>query len=93
MIKLVEISGDSCAGCHALLPALNSVGKELNLPVERIDIETSPEVIEKYSVDRIPTILVMDDEKVIAKCSGYQPEEILSLWVEAMIDEYRKSKN
>ncbi len=93
MIKLVEISGDSCAGCHALLPALNAVGKELNLPVERIDIETSPEVIEKYSVDRIPAILVMDDEKVIAKCSGYQPEEILSLWVEAMIDEYRKSKN
>ncbi len=93
MIKLIEISGDSCASCHALLPQLNAVAAENNVAFERIDIETSPEAVEKYAVDRIPTIIITDGDKVIGKCSGYQPEEILSLWVEAKLEEYRQGKN
>ncbi len=90
MLKLIEISGDSCASCHALLPQLNAVALQNNLAFERIDIESRPEAIEKYSVDRIPTIILADGEKIIAKCSGYQPEEILSLWIEAKLEEYSK---
>lgn len=93
MIKITEISGDSCASCHALLPQLNAIAARNGIGFERIDIETSPEVIQKYSVDRIPTIILSDGDKVIGKCSGYQPEEILSLWVEAKLDDYRKGKN
>ena len=92
MIKLIEISGDSCASCHALLPGLNAVANENGIALERIDIETSPEAIEKYGVERIPTIVLADGEKIIAKCSGFQPEEILSLWVEAKLEEYSKNK-
>lgn len=89
MIKLIEISGDSCAGCYALLPNVNAVAARNNIVAERIDIETYPGVIEKYGIDRIPSVILADDDIVIAKCSGYQPEEILALWVEAKLEEYK----
>lgn len=92
MIKLIEISGDGCAGCHALLPSLNAVAAEFGLAAERIDVESSPEAIEKFHVERIPTVVLADGDKIIAKCSGYQPEEILSLWVEAKLQAYSSGK-
>ena len=87
MIKLIEISGDSCASCHALLPGLNAVAKENGIALERIDIETSPEAVEKYNVARVPTVILWDGDREIARCTGYQPEEILSLWIEAKFEE------
>ncbi len=92
-LKLIEISGDSCAGCHALLPNVNAVAAQNNLKVERIDIETHPEVIEKYGIDRIPSVIIADGDNIIAKCSGYQPEEILSVWVEAKLEEYNGGRS
>lgn len=92
MIKLIEISGDSCASCHALLPALNRAAEEFNLAFERIDAESSPDVIEKYSVARIPAIILEDDGEVIGVCSGYQPEEILMLWIQSRLEERASKK-
>ena len=88
MIKLIEISGDSCAGCHAVIPAVNAAARQNGLSVERIDIESHPEAVQKYGVERIPAIIIADGEKVVARCFGYQPEEILSLWVQAKLEEY-----
>lgn len=88
MIKLIEISGDSCAGCHTVIPAVNAAARQNGLSVERIDIESHPEAVQKYGVERIPAIIIADGEKVVARCFGYQPEEILSLWVQAKLEEY-----
>ena len=43
---------------------------------------------EKYNVVRVPTVVLEDDGVPFASCSGYQPAEILSLWVEAMLEEH-----
>lgn len=90
--KIIEISGDSCASCHAMARQAYEVAKNLNMDFERIDIETSPEAIEKYQPERIPTVVICDGDRIIAKCSGYQPEEILSLWAEAKTEEYMRGK-
>ena len=90
--KIIEISGDSCASCHAMARQAYEVAKNLGMDFERIDIETSPEAVQKYDVARIPTVVICDGDEVIAKCSGYQPEEILSLWAEAKTEEYMRGK-
>ena len=88
MIKIIEISGDSCANCHAMLPELNAVAQANGLTFERIDLENEPSAAEKYNVVRVPTVVLEDDGVPFASCSGYQPAEILSLWVEAMLEEH-----
>ena len=77
MKKITQISGEGCAGCYALLPQLTAIAERLGVPFERIDIETSPEAVEKYNVARVPTVILWDGDREIARCTGYQPEEMV----------------
>ncbi len=94
-ITVVEVSGESCANCLSLMPILH------NLTVNRDDCvlhhieaqEDTLDLIHSLGVESVPTILVMYDDIVCAKCKGYQPEEILELWLDAKIKEIKKNYN
>ena len=44
-------------------------------------------LMEEWQVEKVPTILLMKDGEIFARCSGFQPEEILELWLDAKIEE------
>lgn len=92
-LKLIEIGGYGCAGCVALLPQLNAVAAEYGLEFIRIDLESNPRAAAEYAVDRVPAVLLCDGDKIIAKCTGYQPQEIFKLWIEAKIEDYNRRNN
>jgi len=91
-ISVVEVSGESCANCLTLMPILNELVLKMN-GVNLHHIEAGMDtasLIEKYEVYSVPTILVMKDDKVHARCRGYQPEEILEIWLDSKVDEIKK---
>ncbi|MGN0813296.1 MAG: thioredoxin family protein [Candidatus Coproplasma sp.] len=83
---LIEIGGDSCASCLAVMPNCNAVALSFNLNFVKLDVEEDAELVKNFNVDRIPSIILWDEGKILAKCSGYQPQEILELWVEAKLN-------
>lgn len=94
-ITVIEVSGESCANCISLMPVLNSLMKQRNDAVLH-HIEASEDTVdfmEKFAVEAVPTILIMYNDEVFARCRGYQPEEILELWLDAKIDELKKKYN
>ena len=91
-IKVIEFSGESCANCYSLMPVLFEILKSYE-DVELVHIEVEKEkmdIIEKYQIDRVPTILILKDEIEIGRCRGYQPEEILAIWLEDKIELARR---
>ena len=89
-IELLEVSGEGCANCFSLLPLLNKLAAERGIPLRHLEVtEENAEAVRKYEIDRVPTVLVLKDGEVTARCSGYQPEEILSLWLDAKISDAR----
>jgi thioredoxin-like negative regulator of GroEL len=54
------------------------------------DYSTLP-LMEAWEVEKVPTILLVEDGEIFARCSGFQPEEILEIWLDAKIEE-RKAK-
>ena len=94
-MQVVEVSGESCANCLTLMPMLFEVVKARpNLELVHIEASDSTKgFLEEYSVDRVPTVLLLDDGKVFARAVGFQPQEIFELWVDAMIEDYLKTKN
>ena len=93
-IQVVEVSGESCANCLTLMPMLYEVVKNRD-NIELVHIEASENTknfLEEYNVDRVPTVLLLDDGKTFARAVGFQPQEIFELWLDAMIEEYEKSK-
>ncbi len=85
---LLEVSGESCANCLTLLPVVNRLARERGIPVEHLEVnEQNADRVRALSVDRVPTLIVLRDGAEIARCTGYQPEEILSLWLDAKLEE------
>lgn len=91
-ITVIEVSGESCANCLSLMPILHKLVSNIE-GVELHHIEASEETVgllEAFKVEAVPTILIMKDNVVHAKCRGFQPEEILEIWLEAKIEELKQ---
>lgn len=90
----VEISGESCANCLTLMPILQelcSARSDIRLVHVEADYSTT-ELMEEWEVVKVPTILLMDDGEIFARCSGFQPEEILEIWLDAKLEERKALK-
>ena len=79
---VVEVSGESCANCFSMMNVLNNVLKD----------KDQQEFIKQYNIDRVPTIMVILDNIEIARCRGYQPEEIISIWLDDKITEAKERR-
>lgn len=87
----VEISGESCANCLTLMPILKDLCNargDIKLVHVEADYSTTA-LMEEWDVAKVPTILLMDDGEIFARCAGFQPEEILELWLDAKITEHK----
>lgn len=90
----VEVSGESCANCLTLMPILKTLCDNRG-DVRLVHVEadyTTTALMEAWDVTKVPTILLTDDGEIFARCSGYQPEEILELWLDAKIEERKAAK-
>lgn len=86
--QLVHIYMDSCAGC---LPMNQNV---LQMEQKRIDLASFTceareyeSLISKYAIEELPCTLLLKNEKLLGRVKGYQPIEILSIWVDSLIDD------
>ena len=90
----VEISGESCANCLTLMPILKELidaRNDIRLVHVEADYSTLP-LMEVWEVEKVPTILLVEDGEIFARCTGYQPEEILEIWLDAKIEEQKAKK-
>ena len=93
-ICCVEISGESCANCLTLMPLVKKLCEKRD-DVRLVHIEadyTTLALMEALEVEKVPTLLLMEDGETFARCSGFQPEEILELWLDAKITERKAGK-
>ena len=90
----VEISGESCANCLTLMPILKEICENRG-DVRLVHVEadySTLDLMEAWEVEKVPTILLMDNGEIFARCAGFQPEEILQLWFDAKIDAHKAGK-
>ena len=90
----VEISGESCANCLTLMPILDRLcGERDDVRLVHVEADYSTmALMEEWEVDRVPTILLTDDGEIFARCKGFQPEEILEIWLDAKLAEHKAAK-
>ena len=91
----LEISGESCANCLTLMPILKGIC-EARGDIRLMHVEadyTTIALMEALEVEKVPTILLVEDGEIFARCSGFQPEEILEIWMDAKIEERKALKD
>jgi thioredoxin 1 len=74
-LKLLVLTQNNCPNCEKLKSHLHNQEVEF----ETINISRQPEYIEKYDLMGAPTTLLLDEDEVVAKLTGFDREGIDTL--------------
>jgi thioredoxin 2 len=80
---LVDIWAPWCGPCRAVAPAVEQLARENagRLKVAKVNADTAPAVSAQHAVTSIPTLLVYDQGREVARTVGALPEAQLRRWV------------
>jgi len=68
MKQLWYFTADWCAPCKALGPTMNRVTDQI--PVNKVNIDYEADVIQKYGVRNIPTVILVENGQEVRRFTG-----------------------
>lgn len=99
-LVLMKFGAPWCPPCRMIDKELRKLGRT-SLPVEirKIDVDERPEMAERYGVNSIPRLILLQDGRKIGDAVGYQSADELAEWInenaspEALAGKKRTSKS
>ena len=76
-----------CPKCNMMMPVVDEIEEvyKEQLEVVRIDIEKETEIAKDYSIQIVPTFVIMKQGNEVMRMAGIIGEEILKKRIEAVI--------
>lgn len=72
-VTLLDFHAEWCGPCKQMRPAIEQLA-DAGLPIKAIDVDKSPKLAERYSVQSVPTFIVIDSNgKELDRTAGAQP--------------------
>ena len=83
MRKLLFFHASWCPPCRFYEKQFIDPLEELAGPeyIERVDAWTAPQRAEKYLVDKLPTVVLLDGEKAVLRCTGAVNINKVAAWL------------
>lgn len=78
---LVDFYATWCGPCKMLGLILEKFDEEKVIPILKLDVDEEKEVVEKYKVFTIPTLIIFENGKEVKRKVGYQSLDELRKWV------------
>jgi len=81
---LVDVWAPWCGPCRMVSPVLDRLAHELagRVKLVKVNADAAPGVASRFSVQGIPTLLLMRRGQVVARQTGALPEPALRNWLE-----------
>jgi thioredoxin 2 len=81
---LVDFWAPWCMPCRTVSPALEQLAEQMpgQIKLVKINVDESPRLQQRFSVQSIPMLMVMRRGQVIAQQSGAAPATVLRAWLE-----------
>jgi thioredoxin 2 len=84
---LVDLWATWCGPCRMVSPALEQLAREKagQLKLVKVDIDQAPKLAQRFSVQSVPTLMVLYRGEVIARQAGAVPINALRRWLNEAI--------
>ena len=81
---VVDLWAAWCGPCRMVSPALEQLARDLagQVKLVKVNVDTSPQVSQRFGVQAIPTLLVLRRGQVAARQTGAVPLPALRTWVD-----------
>ncbi|MFD7984950.1 thioredoxin [Kitasatospora indigofera] len=81
---LVDLWATWCGPCRMVSPALEQVAKDLagRIKLVKVDVDKSPTLARRFEVQAVPTLLILDHGRPVARQTGAAPTHALRQWVD-----------
>ena len=76
----VDFFATWCGPCQMLAPVLEEMdqkGEFGDIKVIKVDVDEAPEIAGRFNVQSIPTLLLLEDGKVVDTRLGFMPKPML----------------
>lgn len=85
---LVDLWAPWCGPCRAVSPALENLARDRagRIKLVKVNVDESPTTADRFGVQAIPTLLVLDKGTVVAHQTGAAPEPALRQWLDQALD-------
>ncbi|MFJ5038158.1 thioredoxin [Streptomyces parvulus] len=81
---VVDLWATWCGPCRMVSPALEQVARDLagRIKLAKVDVDKNPLLSQRFEVQAVPTLLVLDRGETVARQAGAAPAHVLREWVE-----------
>ena len=83
----LDIWGSGCPPCQQLAPVLKTLAKDLagKVKVVKLNAEQNPMAAQAFKVRGVPTLVLFQDGKEVARTMGFQPLEKLKSFIDSSL--------
>lgn len=86
---LVDVWATWCGPCRTISPALEQLATERSgqLKLVKVDVDKAPAVASQFAIQAVPTLLLINDHKVLGRQSGASSVAALRRWLDQALSD------
>ncbi|BAS08263.1 thioredoxin C-1 [Arthrobacter sp. Hiyo4] len=84
---LVDFWAEWCGPCRMVSPVLDTLATERagGIKLVKVDVDQSPRLSSRFDIQAIPTLMIIDGGRVLARQAGAAPAAVLRSWVDGVL--------
>lgn len=73
-VVIMDFYGTWCMPCKILAPIVDKVVEEQGIKLAKVDVDNNTELVKKFGIMSVPTLIVFKDGVEVSKSSGVVSE-------------------